>query len=113
VSATARECKKPSEPTSIAFETGTMRASAQGGEAATHPLLGDELRASRQLKRSQPRPSSSPRSGVAIHPVAGFAKLLACAGDEPKIGFKVHPAHGIGIAPTLVVAAQQQSLRIS
>jgi hypothetical protein len=26
-----RENKKPSEPTSIAFETGTMRASAQGG----------------------------------------------------------------------------------
>jgi len=91
VSATARECKKPSEPTSIAFETGTMRASAQGGEAATHPLLGDELRAPRQLKRSQPRPSSSPRSGVGHSSRRASPNILACAGDEPKIGFKVHP----------------------
>ena len=56
MSATARECKKPSEPTSIAFETGTMRASAKGGEAATHPLLGDELRALRELKRQSASP---------------------------------------------------------
>jgi integrase len=37
---------------SIAFETGTMHVRrAKGGEAATHPLLGDELRALRELKR--------------------------------------------------------------
>ena len=37
---------------SIAFETGTMHVRrAKGGEAATHPLLGDELRAPRELKR--------------------------------------------------------------
>src|ERR1700730_6375272 len=37
---------------SIAFETGTMHVRrAKGGESATHPLLGDELRALRELKR--------------------------------------------------------------
>ena len=38
---------------SIAFETGTMHVRrAKGGEAATQPLLGDELRALRELKRT-------------------------------------------------------------
>jgi len=41
---------------SIAFETGTMDVRrAKGGEAATHPILGDELRALRRLKREQER----------------------------------------------------------
>ena len=42
---------------SIAFETGTMHVRrAKGGEAATHPLLGDELRALRELKRQSASP---------------------------------------------------------
>jgi integrase len=53
---------------SIEIETGTMHVRrAKGGEAATQPLLGDELRALRELKR-QPRPSYSPRSGVGHSP---------------------------------------------
>jgi integrase len=37
---------------SIEFETATMHVRrAKGGQEATHPLLGDELRALRELKR--------------------------------------------------------------
>ena len=62
-----------------------MRASAKAGKAATHPLLGDELRAPRQLKRSQPRPSSSLGVVWTIFPLAEFAQLLASAGDEQRL----------------------------
>jgi integrase len=51
---------------SIEFETGTMHVRrAKGGEAATHPLLGDELRALRELKRraSSPFVFASERGG--------------------------------------------------
>jgi integrase len=42
---------------SIAFETGTMHVRrVKGGEAATHPILGDELRALRELKRQSASP---------------------------------------------------------
>jgi integrase len=37
--------------TSIEFETGTLHVRrAKGGEAATHPILGDELRALRRAR---------------------------------------------------------------
>jgi integrase len=42
---------------SIEFETGTMHVRrANGGEAATHPLLGDEIGALRELKRQSASP---------------------------------------------------------
>jgi len=42
---------------SIEFETGAIHVRrAKGGEAATHPLLGDELRALRELKRQSASP---------------------------------------------------------
>src|ERR1700749_1680617 len=87
---------------SIAFETGTMHVRrAKGGEAATHPILGDELRALRELKRQSASPFvfASERGGPFTP--SGFAKLLARAGDEAKIGFKVHPhmlRHACGYA---------------
>jgi integrase len=64
---------------------------AKGGEAATHPILGDELRALRELKRQSTSPFvfASERGGPFTP--SGFAKLLARAGEEAKIGFKVHP----------------------
>src|SRR6266576_3294569 len=41
----------------IAFETGTLHLRrAKGGTTATHPLLGDELRALRALKRDAKSP---------------------------------------------------------
>jgi integrase len=87
---------------SIAFETGTMHVRrAKGGEAATHPLLGDELRALRELKRQSASPFvfASERGGPFTP--SGFAKLLARAGDAANIGFKVHPhmlRHACGYA---------------
>ena len=70
---------------SIAFQTGTMHVRrAKGGEAATHPLLGDELRALRELKRQATSPFvfASERGGPFTP--SGFAKLLAYAGAEAK-----------------------------
>jgi integrase len=87
---------------SIAFETGTMHVCrAKGGEAATHPILGDELVALRELKRQSISPFvfASERGGPFTP--SGFAKLLARAGDEAKTGFKVHPhmlRHACGYA---------------
>jgi integrase len=77
---------------SIEFETATMHVRrAKGGQEATHPLLGDELRALRELKRQSASPFvfASERGGPFTP--SGFAKLLARAGDGAKIGFKVHP----------------------
>ena len=67
------------------------RAPAKGGKAATHPVLGDELRALRELKRQSASPFvfASERGGPFTP--SGFAKLLARAGDAANIGFKVHP----------------------
>jgi hypothetical protein len=79
---------------SIAFETAAMHVRrAKSGQEATHPLLGDELRALRELRRQSASPFvfASERGGPFTP--SGFAKLLARAGDEAKIGFKVHP-HG-------------------
>jgi integrase len=87
---------------SIAFETGTMHVRrVKGGEAATHPILGDELRALRELKRRSASPFvfASERGGPFTP--SGFAKLLARAGEEAQIGFKVHPhmlRHACGYA---------------
>ena len=87
---------------SIAFETGTMHVRrAKGGEAATHPILGDELRALRELKRQSASPFvfASERGGPFTP--SGFAKLLARAGQEAGMAFKVHPhmlRHACGYA---------------
>ena len=70
---------------SIAFETGTMHVRrAKGGEAATHPLLGDELRALRELKRQSASPFvfASERGGPFTP--SGFAKLLAAPATKPR-----------------------------
>ena len=87
---------------SIEFETGTVYVRrAKGGQEATHPLLGDELRALRELKRQSASPFvfASERGGPFTP--SGFAKLLARAGEEGGISFKVHPhmlRHACGYA---------------
>ena len=87
---------------SIEFKTGTMHVRrAKGGQEATHPLLGDELRALRELNRlaTSPFVFASERGGPFT--TSGFAKLLERAGNEAKIGFKVHPhmlRHACGYA---------------
>lgn len=80
---------------SIEFETGTIYVRrAKGGQEATHPLLGDELRA-----LASPFVFASERGGPFTP--SGFGKLLARAGEEVEIGFKVHPhmlRHACGYA---------------
>src|SRR6202047_5651027 len=77
------------------------RAPAKGGEAATHPLLGDELRALRELKRQSTSPFVFASERGSPFTPSGFAKLLARAGEEGGISFKVHPhmlRHACGYA---------------
>ena len=73
------------------------------GSPATHPIRGDELRALRRLRREQ-----SPKSPFvftsergAPFTTAGFAKLIARAGEAAGFGFKAHPhmlRHACGYA---------------
>jgi type 1 fimbriae regulatory protein FimB/type 1 fimbriae regulatory protein FimE len=63
------------------------------GTPSTHPIMGDELRALRQLQREQ-----HPRSPFvfisergAPFTAAGFARMVERAGYAAKLGFKAHP----------------------
>jgi integrase len=63
------------------------------GTPSTHPIQGDELRALRQLQREQ-----NPRSPFMFtsergspFSTAGFAKLVARAGEVAGLGFPAHP----------------------
>jgi integrase len=75
----------------------------KNGTPATHPILGDEMRALRRLQREQ-QPSSpfvftSERSSPFT--TAGFARMLERAAVEAKIKIKVHPhmlRHACGFA---------------
>ena len=84
------------------FETGTLHLRrAKGGTTATHPLLGDELRALRSLKRDAKSPFIFVSERGAPFTVSGFAKLVERAGIEAKLPFKVHPhmlRHATGYA---------------
>ncbi len=86
----------------IEFETGTLHLRrAKGGTTATHPLLGDELRALRALKREAQSPFVFVSERGAPFSPAGFAKLVERAGVEAKLPFKVHPhmlRHACGYA---------------
>jgi integrase len=73
------------------------------GSPATHPNRGDGLRALRRLQREQDPPSpfvfTSERG--APFSTAGFAKLVARAGEAAGLGFKCHPhmlRHACGFA---------------
>jgi type 1 fimbriae regulatory protein FimB/type 1 fimbriae regulatory protein FimE len=86
----------------IEFETGTLHLRrAKGGTTATHPLLGDELRVLRALKRDAKSPFVFVSERNAPFTVSGFAKLVERAGVEAKLPFKVHPhmlRHACGFA---------------
>jgi type 1 fimbriae regulatory protein FimB/type 1 fimbriae regulatory protein FimE len=76
----------------IEFETGTLHIRrAKGGTATTHPLLGDEMRALRVLKRDAKSPFIFVSERGAPFTVAGLQKLVERAGNAAKIGFKIHP----------------------
>jgi integrase len=86
----------------VEFETATLHVRrAKGGVTTTHPLMGDELRALRALKREAKSPFVSVSERGAPFTTAGFASLVERAGLEAKIGFKVHPhmlRHATGYA---------------
>jgi type 1 fimbriae regulatory protein FimB/type 1 fimbriae regulatory protein FimE len=86
----------------VEFESGNLHLRrAKGGATATHPLLGDELRALRTLKREAKSPFIFVSERGAPFSVAGLQKLVERAGVEAKLPFKVHPhmlRHATGFA---------------
>jgi integrase len=88
----------------VCFETGTLHVrGVKKGTPATHPILGDELRALRRLRREQtpkaPFVFTSERG--APFTTAGFARMIERAGSEAKLEFKAHPhmlRHACGYA---------------
>jgi integrase len=86
----------------VEFESATLHLRrAKGGVTATHPLLGDELRALRALKREAKSPFIFVSERGAPFSVAGLAKLVERAGVEAGMPFKCHPhmlRHATGFA---------------
>jgi integrase len=86
----------------VEFETGTLHLRrAKGGSTGTHPLLGDELRALRALKREAKSPFIFVSERGAPFTVSGLQKMVERAGIEAKLPFKVHPhmlRHATGYA---------------
>lgn len=86
----------------IEFESATIHLRrAKGGVTATHPLLGDELRALRALKREAQSPFVFVTERAAPFSTAGFAKLVARTGVKAKMPFACHPhqlRHACGFA---------------
>jgi type 1 fimbriae regulatory protein FimB/type 1 fimbriae regulatory protein FimE len=78
----------------VDFRTGTLHVRrVKAGTPATHPIMGDELRALRKLQREQepknPFVFTSERG--APFSTAGYARMIERAGIEAKFGFKAHP----------------------
>lgn len=86
----------------VEFETATLHLRrAKSGTAATHPLLGDELRALRVLKREAKSPFIFVSERGAPFTVSGLQKLVERAGVLANMPFKVHPhmlRHATGYA---------------
>jgi integrase len=86
----------------VEFESGTMHLRrAKGGQTSTHPLLGDELRALRALKREAKSPFIFVSERGAPFTTSGLAKLIERAGVEAGMPFKCHPhmlRHATGFA---------------
>jgi type 1 fimbriae regulatory protein FimB/type 1 fimbriae regulatory protein FimE len=76
----------------VEFETASLHLRrAKNGAAATHPLLGDELRSLRALKREAKSPFIFVSERGAPFTVSGLQKLVERAGVAARIPFKVHP----------------------
>src|SRR5215831_3352704 len=78
----------------VDFDTASLAVRrVKKGSPATHPILGDELRARRRLQREQEPKSAfvfTSERGGPFSP-AGFARMLERAGAEAKFAFKAHP----------------------
>ena len=76
----------------VEFESGTLHLRrVKGGATSTHPLLGNELRALRVLKREAKSPFIFVSERGAPFSVSGLAKLIERAGVEAEMPFKIHP----------------------
>ena len=78
----------------VSFDTGTLHVRrAKRGTPATHPIMGDELRALRRLQREQEPKSPfvfvSERG--APFTTAGFARMIERLGTAAGFAFKAHP----------------------
>jgi type 1 fimbriae regulatory protein FimB/type 1 fimbriae regulatory protein FimE len=88
----------------IDFDWATLAVRRlKAGTPATHPILGDELRALRRLQREQEPKSPFVFTSERGAPfgATGFARLVERAGIAAKLGFKVHPyllRHACGFA---------------
>ena len=86
----------------VEFETATLHLRrAKGGQTNTHPLLGDELRALRVLKREANSPFMFVSERGAPFSTSGWAKLIERAGVGASMPFSVHPhmlRHATGFA---------------
>lgn len=88
----------------IEFATAILHVRrAKRGTPATHPIMGDELRALRRLQREQDPASpfvfTSERG--APFTTAGFARMVERAGRAANFAFKAHPhmlRHACGYA---------------
>jgi len=88
----------------VAFRTATLHVRrVKQGAPSTHPIVGDELRALRRLRREQEPKSpfvfTSERG--APFSTAGLARMVKRAGVEAKLAFKAHPQmlrHACGFA---------------
>jgi integrase len=88
----------------IDFDTATLAVRrVKKGAPATHPILGDELRALRRLQREQEPKSPfvfTSERGSPFTP-AGFARLVERSGAAAGLAFKAHPhmlRHACGFA---------------
>ena len=88
----------------VNFDTATLHVRrAKKGTEATHPIIGDEMRALRRLQKEQDPKSPFVFTSERGSPftTAGFARLLERAGEAASIGLKVHPhmlRHACGFA---------------
>jgi site-specific recombinase XerD len=88
----------------VDFRTATLHVRrVKQGTPSAHPILGDELRALRSLQREQESKSAFVFTSERGAPftTAGFARMVERAGNEAKLGFKVHPhmlRHACGFA---------------
>jgi integrase len=88
----------------IDFDWATLAVRrVKAGTPATHPILGDELRALRRLQREQEPKSPFVFTSERGAPfgATGFARLIERAGIAAKLGFKAHPhmlRHACGFA---------------
>jgi integrase len=88
----------------VDFKTATLHVRrVKQGTPSVHPILGDELRALRRLRRERDPISAYLFTSERGAPftTAGFARMVERAGVEAKLSFKAHPhmlRHACGYA---------------